>query len=128
MADGQCSSEKPAEPKSEESIITADDIEDELLKGWISNFPQEKLKITKEEDRHDSPTYKIHFYTDKHAYHISAVVGHYLGCILINRAPWPGEDHTRGSDFPDGKYQDSTWLRIVHKILSHEMLKIYKPK
>ncbi len=110
------------------NVIKIDEIESDLLKDLLKSFDQKKLQITKEEDRKGLPTYKIRIFTEKHGYSISAVIGHYLGCIMINRSPHPGEDHTRGSDFPDGDFSFSTWLRIVYKILSYEALEIYKPR
>lgn len=44
----------------------------------------------------------------------------YLGCIVSNRAPYPGETHTRGSDLPDGPLTLATWTSIMDAIIKME--------
>ncbi len=133
MSEEKCAEsnqELTAESESHEvDTISIEEVKSDLLKDWLMSFSDKKLKITKEiDDREGKDTYRIMFYTEKHKYSIRAVVGRYLGCVMTNRAPYPGEDHTRASDFPDGDFSFSTWLRIVYKILSYELVDIYKPK
>ena len=69
---------------------------------------------------------RVTFYTNDHSYHISAhwyddLESSYLGYTASTRKPRPGETWTRGSDLPDGRYNDETWHRIVCGIVSYEM-------
>lgn len=71
--------------------------------------------------------YKI--YTANNYYAIIArtkegVVGDdgYLGCVVSNRTPRPGEDWTRGRDLPDGAFTKETWDKIVRAIAAYELL------
>lgn len=73
---------------------------------------------------------KLYLYTDRHEYVISMYTewsdgekGHpsYLGCIMRNRASWPGEMQRRGGDLADGEFTDETLQRIWSDILSCEL-------
>lgn len=69
---------------------------------------------------------RLRLYTDRHVY---AVVMYperegrksYLGCVMDNRAPWPGETWTRGGDLADGEFTDDTLRQIWADILSKEL-------
>lgn len=71
----------------------------------------------------------LRFKTTLHTYSIvgrphGAPVGGrlgYLGCVVSNRHPRPGETWTRGSDLADGDLSEGTWDRIVQDILSVEL-------
>ncbi|HUU60595.1 MAG TPA: hypothetical protein VMZ50_13730, partial [Phycisphaerae bacterium] len=51
----------------------------------------------------------------------------YLGCVMSNRAPWPGETHTRGGDLADGEFNDETLRKIAADILSKELHVLVAP-
>lgn len=76
-------------------------------------------------------------YTSLHKYHIKASEGipadsegkekpSYLGCVMENRAPYPGETHLRGTDLPDGLFNAETWHNILINILNHELQSIFQ--
>lgn len=92
--------------------------------GNIAKYNNTKKTMLLFKDRTQNRVFII-FYTAENKYHISAVKkengGSYMGCILINRKPRPGEDWGRGSDLPDGKYTKQTWDAIVNRIIAMEM-------
>lgn len=59
-------------------------------------------------------------YTPERSYKIVAHSG-YLGAYMSMRKPRAGENWLRGSDLPDGKFNKSTWDRIMASILSLEI-------
>jgi len=63
----------------------------------------------------------IIFFTATYKYCISARKDHYLGCTASCRKSRPGETWRRGSDLPDGEYNEETFEKIVRKIVSYEM-------
>jgi hypothetical protein len=71
---------------------------------------------------------KFSISTEKHEYIIRAIERengkNYLGCIVNNRAPWPGENHTRGNDLADGDLCQQTWINILTDIISLELIEI----
>ena len=81
------------------------------------------LKCSEERVVKDSVYIKI--FTYEHSYSISATLpeynGGYLGCTGSCRKSRPGETWTRGSDLADGKYNETTFNRIVKDIVSYEM-------
>lgn len=79
------------------------------------------------DDGVDREGVKLHLFTERHHYAIvmepaSGGEKSYLGCVMSNRAPWPGEKHTRGGDLADGEFNDETLLRIMADILSKELV------
>jgi len=69
-------------------------------------------------------------YTPLHKYSITFVMpgddgpgdGHgYIGAIVTNRLPRPGEEHHRGSDMADGPYCAATWTKVLSDILGYEV-------
>ena len=75
---------------------------------------------------------RLRLYTDRHVYSVTmyeAAEGKpsYLGCVMSNRAPWPGETHTRGGDLADGEFNDETLRKIAADILSKELHVLVAP-
>ncbi len=73
----------------------------------------------------------INLYTEKYRYYLSASFDDdiddsngYLGCIMNCRSSRPGETWTRGSDFPDGKFNKETWERIKSAIIGNELINV----
>ncbi len=64
---------------------------------------------------------KIIFFTATYKYSINARKDNYLGCTASCRKARPGETWTRGSDLPDGNYDEETFEKIVRKIVGYEM-------
>ncbi len=73
---------------------------------------------------------RLTIFTEKHSYGIALFPpaphreNGYMGCIASCRAPYPGEDWTRGNDLPDGPYSDETWHSILAGIIAYELLPI----
>ena len=69
---------------------------------------------------------RYYFFTDNYRYCIVAVDRSddegYLGCTVSCRKPRAGEDWTRGSDLPDGKFTQKTWVAIKNAIIRNEMV------
>jgi len=81
------------------------------------------------------PQVRLRIWTRDHSYSIGArppYVDHkqgdegYLGCTMSNRAPLPGEEHTRGSDLADGPFSEDTWRAILLDIISYEALEVFE--
>ena len=77
-------------------------------------------------------TVQIMFWTRTNTYSLMARPGHlglasYLGCTYSRRAPYPGEQHTRGGDLADGKFELATWNKILRDIVANELVKIGDP-
>lgn len=108
------------------------------LMVWISKgkfFDWDKhVYIYNEVDNpdHIEKELKFSIFTEKHEYIIRAIERengkNYLGCIVINRAPWPGEKHNRGNDLADGDLTLETWNNIMSDIISCELIDITKFK
>ena len=68
--------------------------------------------------------FKFRIYDDNRYY---AIVCHtdtpdgYLGCIMSSRKTRAGEDWTRGSDYPDGKFTIETWEEIKNSIIKRNL-------
>jgi len=73
---------------------------------------------------------KVRLFTNNNEYIISACAPKdtancgYLGCIATSRKPRAGETWTRGRDLPDGKLCYATWLKILLRIVSYELVNI----
>lgn len=109
-------------------ICPWDNIEDYVQ--FEGEYPKDwKLKkdlIRVNERRHfHSDRIGVLIYTKDHSYQIGAKET-YLGCIASCRKPRAGEDWTRGSDLPDGKFNRETWERIKNAIARYELVKIAK--
>lgn len=68
----------------------------------------------------------VNFYTNDHVYSINVhwkdtMKDSYLGCTASTRKNRVGETWNRGSDLPDGKYNDETWNEILRGIIRYEM-------
>jgi hypothetical protein len=74
-----------------------------------------------------SQTYDVRIFTgSRQSYRITGVDERkgdgYLGCINRNTHMKAGEEHTRGSDLPDGPFNKDTWDRIVNGIVRNELV------
>lgn len=68
----------------------------------------------------------FYLYTEKHKYHVRAnFEAGWFSSGLSNRAPEPGETHTRGSDLPDGKLTMHTWLRFLSAVVAFELVPLH---
>lgn len=51
--------------------------------------------------------------------------GGYLGCGLVCRAPYAGEQHRRARDLYDGAYDEQTWKGILGDILTNCLVPLH---
>lgn len=65
---------------------------------------------------------QVFLYTQRHKFSI-AVKPNYIGAVMSNRFPLPGEDWTRGRDLADGPNTEETWNRILLDILAVELVR-----
>ncbi len=92
------------------------------LREWLEEFvrygvePLRRLRFSEEDGRG-----KVVFCTAVHSYHLSFTEG-YLGCIASCRTQRPGENWTRGSDLPDGKFSREVFDEIMRAIVAYEMV------
>ena len=70
---------------------------------------------------------RVYVYTHDYQYYIVARKN-YLGCQASCRKPRAGEEHTRGNDLPDGKFNRKTWDAIKIAIIQYELVKRVKPR
>lgn len=52
----------------------------------------------------------------------------YLGATVSSRKTLAGENWRRGSDLPDGAFEEKTWTEIKNKIITHEMVRLVQPE
>lgn len=65
--------------------------------------------------------YRLRLFNENREYTIRIDLDRdYIGCVMSNRKPYPGETWTRGSDYPDGEFHNAK--EILHDILD----KIFK--
>lgn len=88
-----------------------------VIRGWMCGKFMSDDKIKVNEPGH------IYFYTNDNEYSITFNKD-YLGCIVSDRKPLPGENWTRSSDLCDGPFSHDTWLGIMNDILSVELVDI----
>jgi len=71
---------------------------------------------------------RIRIFTDNYKYAIVGIDrdndGGYLGCVRDCLKMLPGETWTRGRDLADGKFDRSTWDKIVRDIMRSELRKL----
>ena len=102
----------------------------ELIKvlDWVRELGGNKVHVKEEEG---SKELRLSLFTDRHEYkilsHPRTKSASYLGCIVYNRAPEPGEEHLRCSDLADGRLSRETWERIKSDIISTELLPVLVP-
>ena len=93
---------------------------------WVHELGFNKVHVKEEEENKEL---RLSLFTDRHEYKISAHPRtksvSYLGCIVYNRAPEPGEEHLRSSDLADGRLTRETWEKIKSDIISTELLPIF---
>ena len=103
---------------------------DELKVDFSYNnlpIPAIRLLETDKNDKEDADL-RYEIITKYHLYRIAAYRENktyqgeesYLGCILYNRYPWKGENWPRGSDLPDGEFDNNTWELIKEAIINNE--------
>jgi len=92
------------------------------LWAWLTDFkPYREARI--EVVRNTPEEFTIRLYTEKHRYNIRATKD-YLGCIMMNRSPVPGETWVRGRDLPDGRFSKDTLFEILSSIVFEELERI----
>jgi hypothetical protein len=124
-------SDSKAPPKPPETL---DEVEN-WLRSRLCYGKRDKVLI----DRLDGRV-RARLWTTTNVYSISAIATRkreipgskvlenytYLGCVAGKRAPRPGEEHTRGSDLPDGDLSDALLDEIMNAIVRYEALEIPK--
>lgn len=101
----------------------------ELVKvlDWVHELGFNKVHMA--EEKEGTKELSLSLFTDQHEYKVSAhprTKSHsYLGCIVYNRAPQPGEYHIRSSDLADGRLTRETWEKIKSDIISTELLPVF---
>ena len=92
------------------------------LVAWLGGFGYFSSKKVLVMDN-SADRFAIHLFTADHVYGITAT-STYLGCTVASRAPRPGEEHTRGSDLPDGDFCWEVFQRIMGAIVCCELEEI----
>ncbi len=103
------------------------------LFDWVQSITRygdfDKFVLVDPPEENPVQNVRIQIWTEENAYIIRARLpkdddNGYLGCVVSNRKPRAGEDWTRGSDLPDGPYNEETWREIVNTILAYELSKL----
>lgn len=112
------SAQMPSEKVSIKDVVSW--VEDFFVNGEI-----EFSDIIVNEHKYGT-TLSLSLFTERHKYNITVrdeeSDSGYLGCVMSNRAPYPGETHTRGADLPDGPLNRKTWVSIMDAIIKMEKL------
>lgn len=83
------------------------------------------IEMVSEEYPGDFYRARVRLYTVHHSYTITGTAtgeGGTLSCVMLNRAPLPGENHPRGRDMPSGPLNLGTWAEILGSIVAFEMI------
>lgn len=97
-----------------------------LYDHWGHDFSDHCIFIKRSLDN-DNNLVRVKLYTNDHVYSIKTMLGHdkdYMDCVVQNRKCNIGEDWHRGSDLSDGKYDHSTFKKIIRDILKREFLEV----
>ena len=102
--------------KTVESAMTREDIVASLHNlaqsfGWQLEHVDENRTLLRSAKRE----YSIRFTLPG-----NNVLHGYLGCVMTNCEPDPGETHLRGRDLPDGAFTRDTWARIIQAMCACE--------
>ena len=99
------------------------------LKEWMGSLVS-GFYVIFSKSKKEEYDYAAQFYSEKHEYVFRIVKPAtpskrgYIGGSIQNRAPEPGEGHTRGRDLSDGKYEEVTVKKIFKEILDAELQRI----
>ena len=122
---------------SEEDVMNEFELMEHTLRFWVNRdlghfndvdklFRSYKVRITGPQDPVERGV--LHLWTSKNRY--SIIFGPsrdpddgkgYLGCGASSRKWRTGEDWHRGRDLPDGKFNETTWSKILIDIASYEL-------
>jgi len=104
----------------------------EQLREWLDEIPLwrpgpeacgERVRFADQQD--ETPVTKgrgsVIFCTVAHSYRLS-FTEEYLGATASSRTVRPGEDWTRGSDLPDGKFCRDTFDHIMKAVIGYELV------
>ncbi len=97
------------------------------LQEWLEEFirygvePLRRLRFSESESQE-----KVIFCTATNTFAIS-FSDTYLGCVGSSRIQRPGENWTRGSDLPDGKFSRETFDSIMRAVVAYEMVDLAPP-
>ena len=94
----------------------------EQVKKTLNDFYKGKFGQSFVFAQDGEDTVKTRIYTDNYIYTIVARTNGYLGCTSSARKPNIGETHTRGRDLADGDLTQETFDKIMHDIVSHEVI------
>jgi|GEM_PF-2088230 len=92
---------------------------------WLKDFKFSNAKYINVTINGDE-VFGVTIYTFTHAYAFR-ITRTYLGCTAGTRMPRAGEEWTRGSDLPDGKFTKETLVQILGAILFYEAQKVVDP-
>lgn len=101
-----------------------------VLYSWILTdlfYNDNHLKRTILINEYNQDEISLSIFTETNEYILNAKMGpnqNYLGCTSKVRKNRTGENWTRGSDLPYGKYKKETWDKIKNKILTIELLEL----
>ncbi len=90
------------------------------LEEWLGNpYNRGNFRFTKRQNGRAS----VIFCTASFTYHLS-FTDDYLGASASARIMRPGEDWTRGSDLPDGKFGRETFDEIMRAVVAYELVEL----
>ena len=94
------------------------------LEGWLGGLrlwglDGERFRFAE----HEGGRGTVVFCSDAHGYHLS-FAENYLGCTASCRTQRPGETWTRGSDLPDGKFNQETFDKIIFAVVGYELVEL----
>ncbi len=94
----------------------------ENLKKTLNGFYKGKFGQELVFEEIDTQTIRTTLFTENNRYAITARANRYLGCTSSARKPRIGETWTRGSDLADGDLTQETFDKIMHDIVSNEVI------
>lgn len=112
-----CTQEHSEEVKMENMILCVGT--KKIVEKWLEDFirgSRNYYYCEMDKEGHE----RLHLFTHNTKYQINFSKT-YLGASYENRAARPGEDWLRGGDLPDGRFNHSTFLKIMGSILQREL-------
>ncbi len=99
----------------------------EQFTAWLKSLVRFSVRVIIFDFDETAGRFSARMFTPTHEYGLSAT-STYLGCVVSERTPRPGESWTRGNDLADGPFGEETWLRILTDIVAYELQPIVESR
>lgn len=103
-------------------LIKFEDLPSEITELLTSYFTEDFISDFLQCIKYSDTLYRIKLFSENQEFIIRIDLNNdYIGCVMNNRKPYPGETWIRGNDYPDGNFTDDRY-EVMFAILN----RIYK--